>query len=76
MGQLRAHLQISGALGTCENIVVASNLAAIIKCPLLGLAIQCGNVAEIGAHRVILLTEGTQKTVVHALPIVGLRPCV
>ena len=62
------------ALGFCsihENIVVASSLAAIAKCPLLGLAIQCGNVGKIGAHRVIMLVEGTQKSVVHTLPGAG-----
>ena len=57
-----------------ENIVVASNLAAITKCPLLGLAIQCDvrksplHVRKIGAHRVTMLVEGTQQSVVHNLP--------
>ena len=57
-----------------ENIVVASNLAASAKCPVLGFAIQCDvrksplHVRKIGAHRVIMLVEGTQQSVVHNLP--------
>ena len=59
------------ALGFCsihEHIIVASKLATITKCPLLGLAIQCGKGCKIGAHRVIMLVEGTQLSVVQALP--------
>ena len=75
MGQLRTHLQdgrASGAWlynGIQENIVVASTVPAITRCPMLGLAIKYGDGGLIGAHRVIMLVEGTQTS--RAQPLAG-----
>ena len=52
-----------------ENVVVASPLAAITRCPMLGLAIKYGDGCLIGAHRVIMLVEGTQPS--RAQPLAG-----
>ena len=52
-----------------ENVVVASSVAAITKCPLLGLAIKYGDGNLIGAHRGIMLVEGTQTS--RAQPLAG-----
>ena len=45
-----------------ENVVLASSLVAITMCPLLGLAIKYGEDGLIGAHRVIMVVEGTQTS--------------